>query len=104
MSLLNHPVLVSAVATIALFRTRWTFSQNFSTSGTSPDPVFELTRDNITWYGPVLFWGKGADFITFTYPVMAFPPIAWRVLSTPTVVTWAGYEFPLPQTGAYPYP
>lgn len=102
--LLEPGVLVSAVSTTGIFRTSWTFDTNWSALNPIADPAFEVSKDGITFYPPLAFYGSANPTLTFTYPPQAFAPIAWRILTTPTGPTWAGKPFHVPQGNVYPYP
>lgn len=98
------PVNVTQVDVQTFGWRRFYFDQPFAGAPAGKDPAFEVSVDGITWSAPDKYAYVGPYSVRMGYPLAFWPAVFWRVLTTPTVFSWAPSTFTPPQSGPMPYP
>lgn len=91
--------------TIAAFGLRdFTFSDPFTTSPSGPDPVFEVSVNGTTWSPPDALVGSTPTTMAVSYPFPFWGASMFRVLTQPTLMSWAPRILVVPTSGPMPFP
>jgi hypothetical protein len=80
------------------------FDRNFTTLPFGLDPAFEARVPLGPWLVPTSMGGPGATTVTYTFGTPAQPVQEFRILTPPTLMSWAPRALTIPITGPIPYP
>lgn len=87
-----------------IFKVGFMFSQNWSTYNPVWDATFEIQGPSLAWYTPTAAFPNAPNTVRYGYVPAAFPPVAWRILTTPTEVTFPPPGLIVPAEGPFPFP